>query len=470
MKKINKILSAVLACAMLTSFTGCGGNKPTPEEQAQQAAMDTLTRELRQNDYRGGVQRTYALQESVLNVMDYMKSNNTTIRETSPNSFWTTEGYQDFVSNFLDIKIISDTQWFNEEETDWETIMAQIVSTENSFSIPAEGKLKSGITIGRNEKDDYSITGVKQGGGYIIDNKTYSYEKPAEYRILYDCDKDWCKAYSKVVIDEDLDAVTTQLFEYQRIDNNTFAIQTSRERLVIVLTPVESDVDIREREVAEFYYSKLVNEGLRTTYEPYEPLPEVDEVTLEELKENAKKNEFMKEYPYTNGEGDLALHYGEKDSMFYRDLKKNASNWVFEDKALQQGIVYKGGILVVTTYNKLSDDYERFVYARSDADTSIVNTLENMVEINNLVGVQSVEEVVTNKKEEAEANKENATTSTNDTSSENVDSTDTSTEGTETSSEADTEETSSAETSVSESETATNVPTEDKTPTNAEGV
>ena len=63
-------------------------------------ATDKTGQELQQNDYRGGVIRTLTLKDSVLNVMEQMKSNNTAVRETSPNSYWTADGYQDFVSTF----------------------------------------------------------------------------------------------------------------------------------------------------------------------------------------------------------------------------------------------------------------------------------------------------------------------------------------------------------------------------------
>lgn len=392
-KILNAVLAAVVAISTLT-LSGCdllGSNNSTA---TQGETLDTATRELRQNDYRGGVIRTQTLQSSVINIMEGMKVNNTIIRQDSPNSYWTADGYQDFVSTFLNIAIINDTQWFNEEETAWETILAQIVSTPNSFSDLSgdTGKLRTGISITRNEKDDYGVTGVPALINITLDDIAYSYSGSANYRILYDCDKDWCKAYATLKLASSLPAVTVELFEYQRIDNNTFIIQTSKERLMVVLAPVEADTDIRNREVVEFYYSKLVSDGYRTTYTPFELLPETDSITNAVLTDNRKTNEMLTvDYPLQNLTGALCDRYGESDSMFFRSPKDITRDWVFEDKALQQGIVYKDGILVVTTYNKLSTYYERFIYSKVEADTSGLPELEALVEIENLVGVQQVE-------------------------------------------------------------------------------
>lgn len=398
MKKITRSIAAVsLATVMALSFTGC--QKSDTEDSAEVAAANRLTSELRQNDYRGGITRTNALQTSILKVMEDMKANNTVIRQDSPNSFWTADGYQDFVSTFLDIAIINDTQWFNEEETDWNAILTQLVNTENSFcDVTSDGnKMKTGVTVTRNEKDDYSVTAVPCNFNITYDDEYFTYSNnKANYRILYDCDKDWCKAYATTTLNADLPPITTELFEYQRVDNNTFAVQTSRERLVVVLTPAENDTDIREREVKEFYYSKLVAEGERTTFEPFEPLPETEPISNIVIKENIKTNEMMTiDFPFLNMDGDIASRYGENDSMFFRSPQDIKDNWVFEDKALQQAITYKDGVLVVTTYNKLSANYERFIYSRVDADSTIIAALEGLVEIKNLVGIQTTETVTT---------------------------------------------------------------------------
>lgn len=400
MKKFTKRIAALsLAAVMAISFTGCQkSGDASSDANANVAedgeAIDTETKEIRQNDYRGGIKRTLALQEKVLKVMEDMKANNTVIRQDSPNSFWTADGYQDFVSTFLDTEIINDTQWFNEEETDWDTLVAKMSSVPNNFTVAGdEGySLDGSIVVLRNEKDDYSVNNVPCTLYVQIEDKYTEYPSKANYRILYDCDKDWCKAYATMRLEDKLPAVTAEMFEYQRVNDDTFIIQTSRERLMVVLAPAEKDTDIRNREVKEFYYSKLVIEGQRTTYEPYELLPEAETLEQETRSQNASLNElYTKDYPFLNQDGDLCSRYGENDSMFFYSPKDITNKWVFEDKALQQGIAYKDGVLVVTTYNKLSKNYERFVYAKADATDKTIKELEGLAEIKNLVGIQEAE-------------------------------------------------------------------------------
>ncbi|MBR0542352.1 MAG: hypothetical protein IJK26_09130 [Clostridia bacterium] len=425
MSSIKKILTVTLTLAMsLTMITGCGkkggetsGNSQSAEEAAQ---LDRKTIELRQNDYRGGITRMQAVQDNVLKVMEQMKSNNIIIREDSPNSFWSAEGYQDFVATFLDTPIINDTCWFNEEEGDWQTTLQMMGKVENSFTQKQDdGTYRLKATVERNEKDDYTVTGVQGWVSFDVNLKK-KYEGNCIWRVLYDCDKDWCKAYCTMTITDKIPDATVQMFEYMRVDDNTFIVQTSRERLMVVLKPVEEDTDLREREVKEFYYSKLVQEGMRTTYSPYEVLPEYDEATGTSIKENERQNELMAEYQNgINENGDLAVRYGQNDSVFYRSPSAiTPANFVFEDKSLQQAISYKDGVLVVTTYNKLSKIYERFTYSLKDADTSIVGELEKLVEINNLVGIQEVPEIEVENKEGTDKKKNTTEKGTSEKSSE----------------------------------------------------
>ena len=134
MNKVIRILALGMAAVVL--LTGCSQSEAASDVQAEAApvVIDTATREIQQNDFRGGVMRTLALQTTVLGIMENMKRNNIVVREDNPNSYWTTDGYQDFVSTFLATPVINDVQWFNEEETDWNTVVTQIYSVPNSFT------------------------------------------------------------------------------------------------------------------------------------------------------------------------------------------------------------------------------------------------------------------------------------------------------------------------------------------------
>lgn len=402
---MKKLLSILLAASMLLSFTACNNNAEGSEEsevaEGQQSAEGTSTsynlNELHQNDYRGGVMRTYVLKDSVLNLMEQMKANNITIRQDNPNSFWTTEGFQDFVVNFLNSTIMNDTQWFNEEETDWDSVKSQMLAVPNSFTVPSDGGYAAkygGMQIIRNEKHDYTISGISGDVPAVISDwtGTASCSGSYTYQILYDCNRDWCKAYATLNPSEQyIPDFTVQLFEYARLDNNTFVIQTNKERLIVVLKPVEADTEFPNREIKEFYYSKLVANGARSTFQPYVPKPDYDEYGTKS-NENVNYNNAFSEFNLVNDKGDLAIQYGANDSIFRKtDLKEQIKpNWVFEETGLQQGIVYKDGVLVVTTYNKIIETYERFIYSMSDAGDSLVKELEGLVDMDKLTGSQPI--------------------------------------------------------------------------------
>lgn len=389
----KKIIAMTLSALCFASvLSGCGKN--SQQQQAEQQAQqqnDVATTEIRQNDYRGSVVRTYAVKNLVLATMENMKSNNVKIRSDNPNSFWVTDGYQDFVVDFLTQPLIEDTELFNEEETDWQTIINTMAAKPNGRFSDGNGKFVGTAT--RNEKDDYSITGIQATA--IVDGSTITGD--AEYKMLYDCDKDWTKSY--VLFDmknKYVSKVTGELYEYARIDADTFAIQTSRERLLVKFEPVEHDTDLRERKITEFYYSKLVQQGMRTTFEPYVPLSEYNAETGSYEATAAEQNNTFKTYKVLNDKGDISVRYGVHDSMFLVENPKEqiTPEWVFEDKSLQQAICYKDKALVVTTYNKLSEKYERFIYAADNVSDADIVKLGSIVEIKGLVGIQELPEIV----------------------------------------------------------------------------
>ena len=207
MKKRMKFGIFAIMLASSVMLAGCG-KKDAEKEKAEQAknVLDELdenwiykSSSLYQNDYRGSVYRSYVLQKKVLDATEYMKSGNNVIREENPNSYWNIKGYQEFVTNFFTIPIIYDTEDISEESASyptWEDTIARISADTNSFTVAGdEGNvLKSGITISRNEKDDYTIEGLP----WNISSLGSSYNGTLTYRILYDASKDWAKAYAQM--------------------------------------------------------------------------------------------------------------------------------------------------------------------------------------------------------------------------------------------------------------------------------
>ena len=174
----KKFIAITMAISLL--FSGCGKEKTETKDETSVA--------LQCNDYRGGVYRTNAIKDDVLHLLDSMKSNNDKLRAQYPDDFWVSEGYQDFVSNFLSIDIIKDTSWFNEEVAPWDQVIAAVSANENSFTYREDDAyhLIQGCKLIRNEKDDYSVTGLTMSISQNNDNK---YEGNVTYRALYDCNR-----------------------------------------------------------------------------------------------------------------------------------------------------------------------------------------------------------------------------------------------------------------------------------------
>lgn len=447
MKKRMKFGIFAIMLASSVMLTGCG--KDAEKEKAEQAksTLEKLDEEweyqstsLYQNDYRGSVYRSYVLQKKVLDATEYMKSGNNVIREENPNSYWNVKGYQEFVTNFFTIPIIYDTEDISEESVacpTWADTVARISADTNSFTVAGdEGNvLKSGITISRNEKDDYTIKGLT----WSINSLDSSYNGTLTYRILYDASKDWAKAYAQMPLfsyrSKNING-TAQIYEVRRIDNNTYVLQTSTERLLVVLKPVEEDTDIRLREIKEFYYSRLRTDIARSTFETSlliegtsryakafnefaekfneeEKMGTIHFSTLEEMW-NKQVNEVNSHFSEAVNEwGDLADRYGENDSIFYASAEDltNPKLYVFRDTHLQQAFAYKDGVLVVANYNKLNDTYENPIYIAEGSDAKLKDELNALI----TVSVEADEHKQTSigeKEPDEEGNEQEMTTTT----------------------------------------------------------
>jgi hypothetical protein len=431
----KKFLAGLLSVACIM-MTGCNGSG-TQEQSSE--TLDTATIEIRQNDYRGGVIRTQAISSAVLSVVETMKQNNLIVRQDQPNTFWSSDDYQDFVMNFLNSSLLNDTKLFNEEETDWSTIVSTIKTSSNSFyTSNGDGTYNavySNISFKRNEKDDYTISGLNNTNFTSFSILYGNYYD----RILYDCDKDWCKAYTAVDISLDVPETTisTNLFEYRRITDDVFVIQTEKERLLVVYKPVGTEsssemdasadstestentetvsaetsesgaeetskvaddgkaTDIRNREIESFYYSKLMSGSIRTEFEPFTLKSEYTEdgsVDSSAVKYNSTLQEIAS---VINAKGEVSDRYNAKNSVFFMDSgvaedgTVDLQQWidfVLEDGSQSQILVYEDGVLSVTTYNKLNEQYEQFTYYVSGKTDEQVEAVVNITDTDKLVG------------------------------------------------------------------------------------
>lgn len=379
-KYLKKSIAALLIVCSAVSLTAC--TSPLKKDKTE---TQTSNPEIQQNDYRGGITRTENLKQLVENTINNCKEKNISIRKDNPNSFWDSEGYKDFVSTFLSTPLIKDTQWFNEEETTFDQIVSQMSSVANSFTKKKDDGTyafaNQDLTISRIEKDEYSVTGLQS---YFTKGKITISGK-SSYRVLYDCNHDWCKTYVTITPNnsEVLPNITSDIFEYARLDENTFAIQTSDERLYVKLGGNAND-DLSKRPVEEFYYSRLDGETNTAEFKEYTPLNTINS-NGDYVQDNYQKNKVFENYPWLNENGDIGFKHGLYDSLCanVETAAKNKENWVMVKKTAntstteattaskkasspyegyKQYITYKNNTLTVITYNKLSENYEEFTY------------------------------------------------------------------------------------------------------------
>lgn len=424
MKLMYRLFALVGAGVLaMCSLTACGGKDEEAEKAAKLQAQKVA--ELKQNDYRGGLKRAGAIQTVTLNVIKEMKGANENVRKDNPDSYWNMKDFEEFVADFLTPDIIADTQWFNEEETDWETVLKTISTSKNSFTKKVDGaySLQDEVKIQRIEKNEYEISGVpsKYESYSPVTKEWKTISSTETYYIMYDSDKDWCKAYVVTPIGTSANGIVgepvTSMFEYARLDADTFIMQTSRERFYIKFEPVvrkvneetnqlEADTPIDKRVIKEFYYSKLMRNGTRSKYQPYQPLPEKDLYTDTELFENKRKNEDFRNYSFMNDEDDLRSFYGRKETIFKGSLsdmqKALTPEWVFEDTSIQAALAYRTNndlttnaenkmdkleeCLAVTVWNKLTELYESYTYKRNSTTDAWVKDTEKFIEKKNFGG------------------------------------------------------------------------------------
>lgn len=327
-KYLKKAISALLIVSSAVSLTACTSPLKKDKEETQ-----VSNPEIQQNDYRGGIMRTKALKQLVENTINTCKEKNTSIRKENPNSFWDSEGYKNFVSNFLSSSLINDTKWFNEEETSFDEIVQQLSKTENSFTTKRDdgtyALASQDIKITRVEKDEYTVTGRQSA---FSKGKT-SISGVMNCRALYDCNHDWCKAYMTLQPNNSdvLPDITTNIFEYARLDENTFAIQTADERLYIKLGGNAGD-SIDKRPVEEFYYSRLDGENNTADFKSYVAANTIDS-NGDYVQENYQKNKVYENYPWLNENGDISYIHGLYDSLCANvDAAKDKENWVMAKK------------------------------------------------------------------------------------------------------------------------------------------
>ncbi len=391
MKNTNRFLSLIMSGLLSVSvLAGCGTN-PEAEAaalQAQQeaAAAQMALTEVNQNDYRGAIMRVESIKKALMGVVDTFNERNNAITSESPSNFWSSDSYKYLGMNLLNYDVWYNTSFFNETETTWDEAVEY---TKQLYGAdPETGYISSvqNFNIERVEANIYKMT-------YTEPNIKVPYYKYGEqgytfgtvYEITYDANHDWaqCVRYRTFSGKKIADG----LFEYARISDTEFVVQTETERLYVkyadglydyndgvvsgdavstdetsgqtadaTAQPVLHD-PLSEKPIAEFYYTQL-NGAPRYEYAEIVVPEEEDALPFFSFFDGNSTiiqqgfNEINDNLEY------VCIYNAERDSIF-NDMTQLGKDWVFADNGrFKLSLAYYDDMLVVKNENTLVNKLE----------------------------------------------------------------------------------------------------------------
>lgn len=379
-KSLCLLLSATLLMGM---FAGCG-NKVSPEDEAaaaEAAARQTMLIEVNQNDYRGAFYRAEAIKSAIIGVIDMFNERNTAIESERPSDFWNSDSYKYLNLNLLNNEVWLPTVFLNETETDWDTAAE---ATYNMYKDENGNWTVAYLSLTREEANQYKLVIQNNDTVPFYRNGNQSYYFTTTYKVSYDGNHDWAQC---VRYREGNDtSICDGLFEYARISDTEFVIQTSTERMYIRYedglydydTPVVNVVEgegqegaaqeaetngqaelhnpLGEKPIKEFYYSQLngepryeyaeivVEEGEKPFFSFFDDASDIVRRGFNDVDENNKW---------------VCVYDAENDSIFNDLASAGSKEWVFQDNGrFKQCISYYDSMMVVKNENTLVDMLE----------------------------------------------------------------------------------------------------------------
>lgn len=384
-------LSALIISTMLV---GCTTSNGEAGASGNEVVNTTENIEVNQNDYRGAVMRTEAIKGNIMNIVNEFNGRNSAIVTENPSSYWDSDAYKYLSLNFLNSDIAQQTIFFNETETDWATVDS---ATRGLFSDEEGNMLVSEYLLVREMENQYNLS-YKQSGLYAwFQNRTATFVN--NISVLYDANHDWARATrTRKEIYGTSPLVNDGIFEYARLGNNSFAIQTETERLYVVYEDTLYDEanaselltnPLANKEIVYFAYSRLNGEILPQYY-----AVDFDENTGEYIIHfgNEVNNSID-----VDTDGNYVRQYNPCDSMFL-NIESVGTDWVLEQNGLfSQVLIYENGNLTVKTLNELSEQLEYTIF---HADGTTESGIEIPVSVEDII----LEDLVTDEEipEEAE--------------------------------------------------------------------
>ena len=328
---------------ILTSLLLAGCKDKSGSETEQQA---TVTPQPEANDYNGALGRIGRISGDAQTIISSYMENAKAVMEQNPTDYWTVSDFFHINLEFPDLTAREHTEYLNERAT-WEETYNLVYKT----FLNSEGKLSpKSLSITRNSEGDYTVyfkDYVDTPRGRVFTDRTVN--------CIYDASHDWLRTYVLDYSKTDKVNFLDYLIEYARLENDTFLVQTQKERFACTYNP--------DGTVKSFWYSQLNAKKDRAKYHPYivtepdipvslsgEPTKAIEYVDVDTTGKNLNIYD-SDDTIFTR------LSSFDSDSGFSIDTEK-VKAWVFEEPTTLVSASYEDGILTVQKINELSGELE----------------------------------------------------------------------------------------------------------------
>ena len=316
----------VLVCTLLiVSLVGCSAEQPT-----EAPVSDVVKVEF--NDYNGAIIRSSALEDDIKGVVNEFRTLMEEVKKKNPDSYWNSEDFSYLEFDGLERGAVSNTEYLNERLA-WNEVKNKV---QGSF-MGTDGKMTvQSFSLSRDDVNEYTLSYKKNG-------------KARNKHCIYDASHDWLSTVSSFKSGKLW--YYYQLFEYGRLADGRYALQTQNQRVYAVY---------KDGNLESFWYSKLSDEN-REKYPAEKEVIKPQKVNGETILVKTTEAIEYADNVYTS-------LYDEEDSLFKRATEISPL-WVVEEPTVDEILAYENGVLTSRKYNKLSGMMEECKVAKDGTVT-----------------------------------------------------------------------------------------------------
>lgn len=317
---MKRLIALILMCALL--LTAC--------RQTEETEVKPLV-----NDYYGSVLRISSLIDDVNAVIDERLGRAEQVMYENPSDYWGRDGFLRFPREMFDLTLLNCVGYLNETQTAWD----EAVSLATKAFVDSKlASAKESVGIIRRAANDYYIT--LDGIGNSAWLNSYNARAYRYIDVKYDANHDWSQMLESVYYSGIPVTCNDKMFEYARLSDGGYALQTETERLV---------ARYHGSVLVSFVYTRLNGDRFEK-YDAYR----TEHVAVENGVESIiVPDEIENATPYTL-DGNIKSQYNPCDSMF-KSIADVTDVWVYEyDDCIDTYIDYRDGVLNLGFRNALS--------------------------------------------------------------------------------------------------------------------